>query len=563
VNCRGHLWTLLALPLLACDGAILAPEEVTGSATGTRVGAGGADGGSAPACTSAVASAAAPGHYLLRRLTNDEYTHTVQDLMFTSQQAGANLAQSVVGASGYGNDSRTLTVYSGLVLGYYDAATAVVKEVIASKGQADGAYAKLVTCDTTQPACATATVTRLAKRALRRPPTAADLDATTGLMGVFNASGDFDQGLSDVALSLLMHPEFLMIPVVDARSLDPSAVFALDDYELASRLSYFIWQSMPDDALTAAADLGTLHTAPVLKAQVKRMLADPRAAHLKNTLRDQYAELSTFAAKDLTLVGQTNTLRDAMIGETDAFLNDLIANDRSASTLLTSDQSFVNKTLADFYGLTFPDGADPASFVAVTSGRMGLGSHASVLTNTGGGGPVSTNPIKRGHWIAKKLFCDEPPPPPPGIPPLPAAGDGGTRIRERIAAHVSQPSCMACHKDMDNFGLGAESYGPFGQWRTQYADGSAVDSSGQLPDGTTFMDSKQMYTELAAQPAARACVAQQLMQLGLSRALGSADERCVASNLGGVSVTPGARFSDLMAGVVLSNPFLMQTGEAP
>src|SRR5450755_2947266 len=332
----------------------------------------------------------ATGHYELRRLTNQEYTNTVQALLFTQQTPGAAFQESLPGGSGYTNDSEALDISSALVASYYAAATALAKEVVASKGTAAGAYSKLVTCDATQAACAQQTVSTLAKRALRRPVTAADLDATNGLMAVFSASGTFDQGLYDVIVALLMHPEFLMIPVVNSASLDPTAIFKLDDYEVASRLSYFLWQSMPDDTLTATADQATLHDPDVLRAQVTRMLSDSRATNLKNVLRDEYAGLLSLARTDLTQLGQTNELRDAMVGETDAFLADIIENDRSPLTLLTGTQSFVNKTLADWYGLSFPTGQDPATFVPLASNRTGLGSQASVLVNTAGGRPTFT-----------------------------------------------------------------------------------------------------------------------------------------------------------------------------
>ncbi len=544
------------LGVTGCEGVI----------AGDRVGPGGTVGGAGGGAASARNCGAAqgtPGHYTLRRLTNQEYTNTVRDLLFTQQSPGAGFQDSLVGASGFKNDSKALSIYSTLVAKYYDTATALAKEVIASKGVNGGAYAKLVTCDTAQSACAQQTVSALAKRALRRAVTASDLDATNGLMGVFSASGTFDQGLYDVIVSVLMHPEFLMIPVVDAQSQNPQAIFALDDYEVASRLSYFLWQSMPDAALLAAADQGTLHTPEVLRAQVLRMVADPRTVNLKNVLRDEFADLAFLAKTDLTQVGQTNALRDSMIGETNAFLADLITNDRSPQLLLTSTQSFVNKTLADFYGLTFPAGANPASFVPVTSTRVGLGSQAAVLTNTSGGSATFTNPIKRGHWIAKKLLCDEPPPPPPNIPPLPAVSQANATIRQRLDAHLNQPSCTGCHVTMDAVGLGAENFDPFGRWRLTYADQTTVDATGQLPDGTAFTDSTTMYTVLGTQKQAKSCVAQQVMKLALSRELRGVDDLCTADAVSVVAITDRSRFSDLLVQVATTNQFLQQTGEAP
>ncbi len=504
------------------------------------------------------------GHYALRRLTNQEYTNTVQDLLLTKQTPGAAFQESLPGGSGYTNDSAALDISSALVATYYAAAIGLAKEVIASKGTAGGAYSKLVTCDATQAACAQQTVATLAKRALRRPVTPADLDASSGFMAVFSASGTFDQGLYDVIVSLLMHPEFLMIPVVDTASLDPTAIFSLDDYEVASRLSYFLWQSMPDDALTSLADQGKLHDPDVLRAQVARMLSAARATSLKNVLRDEYAGLLSLARTDLTQLGQTNELRDAMVGETDAFLADIVENDRSPLTLLTGTQSFVNKTLADWYGLSFPAGQDPATFVPLASNRTGIGSQASVLLNTAGGSPTFTNPIKRGHWLANKLLCINPPPPPPNVPPLPAASDADPTVRQRLAAHLSTPSCVACHVAMDAVGLGAENYGPFGQWRTTYADQSVVDASGTLPGGTTtFSDSAGMYTALGSSQMAKTCVALQFMELALSRALTTDAEQSVASSVAASGVTPTSHLSDLLWSVVTTKEFLQQTGEAP
>ncbi len=515
-----------------------------------------------------VSPANATGHYALRRLTNQEYTNTVQALLFTQQTPGSTFQESLPGGSGFTNDSQALDISSTLVATYYTAATALAKEVIASKGAAGGAYAKLVTCDATNAACASQTVSTLAKRALRRPVTAADLDATSGLMAVFSTSGTFDQGLYDVIVALLMHPEFLMIPVVDAASLDPAAIFKLDDYEVASRLSYFLWQSMPDDALTVSADRGELHQPEILRTQVTRMLSDPRSTNLKNILRDEYAGLLSLARTDLTQLGQTNTLRDAMLGETDAFLADIIANDRSPLTLLTGTQSFVNKTLASWYGLSFPADQNASTFVPLIGNRTGLGSQASVLVNTAGGSPTFTNPIKRGHWLASKILCLNPPPPPPNVPPLPPASQTSPTVRARLEAHLSSPACVNCHVTMDAVGLGAENYGPFGQWRTTYADQTPIDASGTLPGvsgsaGTGFADSASMYAALGSSNLAKTCVATQFMKLALSRDLTSAGELSDASAVGAASVTPTSRLSDLILNIVTTNEFLQQTGEAP
>ncbi|MFO0598217.1 MAG: DUF1592 domain-containing protein [Myxococcaceae bacterium] len=502
------------------------------------------------------------GHYALRRLTNREYTNSVQDLLFTTARPGDALQESPTGASGFTNDSYALSIYSALVGTMYDQAETLAHAVIASKGTSNGAYGKLVTCQPSQSTCALDTVTRLARRALRRQPTAEDLDATNGLMGVFAAGGTFDQGLNDVLVTLLTHPEFLTIPVVDAQSLNPSARFALDDDEVASRLSYFLWESMPDDALFALADSKQLHDPAVLSAQVKRMLGDARAAHLKATLRDELAGVLSFSRSDFTQLGQTNALRDAMVGETDAFFDDLIKNDRSPLSLLDSQQRFANKTLADFYGLTFPANTNPATFVSLASDRRGLATQAAVLVSTAGGSASFTNPIKRGHWLASKVLCAEPPPPPPMVPPLPAAGGSTATIRDRLSVHVANPSCAGCHVTMDAVGLGAENYDALGRWRTTYSDGHAVDATGALPDGTAFSDSRAMFDAIANSEQARGCVAQQFFKLALNRAL-QGDDVCAAEKIASVHVAQGATLSGLLTAIASSDQFLTQTGEAP
>jgi hypothetical protein len=253
-----------------------------------------------------------------------------------------------------------------------------------------------------------------------------------------------------------------------------------------------------------------------------------------------------------------------MIGETDAFLADIITQDRSPLTLLTGTQSFVNKTLADWYGLSFPAGQSPDSFVPVASNRTGIGAQASVLVNSAGGSPTFTNPIKRGHWLASKLLCINPPPPPPNVPPLPPASDANPTVRQRLAAHLSTPSCTACHVAMDAVGLGAENYGPFGQWRTTYDDQTPVDASGTLPgDNTAFTDSASMYRALGASQTAQACVALQIMKLALSRDLPTDADQSAASAVAASGVTPTSHFSDLIRNIVTTTEFLQQTGEAP
>jgi hypothetical protein len=238
-------WVILSLS--ACEGAYLgrqtalaSPEPATrpNGIAGMPGASGAGGGGAAPATVSpdVCAGKNEPGHTLLRRLTNTEYTNTVQALLFTTRNAGSAFQESARGPSGYSNDALGLPIFPALVRGYYDMAVLLAKEVIASKGVAGGAWSRLVPCDLQQATCAQASVGNLARRALRRPLANDELPT---LMSVYQGGGTAEQGLHDVIVSLLMHPAFLMIPVVDRLSLDPTATFELDDHEFASRLSYF------------------------------------------------------------------------------------------------------------------------------------------------------------------------------------------------------------------------------------------------------------------------------------------------------------------------------------
>lgn len=536
---------LLTVALLGCEGTFTGGAPIT-AATAQPPPIQGSCGGTT-------------GRTGLRRLTNREHSNTLQDLLFLTARPTEAIQENALGASGFTNDANVLTVSPVLLSSVYEQAEQLAASVVATKSTTNGSWSKLVKCQPAATTCATETVRRLARRALRRQPTMED---ETALMEVFRAAGSFDQGVSDVIVTLLIHPEFLMVPIVDARSQDPSARFELDDDEVAARLSFFLWQSMPDDTLFALADSGRLKEPAQLQAQLVRMLRDPRAVRFKELLRDELAGLRALGRSDFTQLGQTNALRDAMVGETDAFFTELIANDRSALTLLTGTRTFANKTLADFYGARFPANTPATTFVPLELGRTGLGAQASVLVATAGGSASFTNPIKRGHWFASKLLCSEPPAPPPGVPPLPNASGNVTTIRQRLEAHTTQPTCQGCHVTMDALGLGAENYDAFGRWRTSYADGNRVDSAGALPDGASFSDSNELFTTLSRSTQARACIPQQLFKLALTRTL-QADDVCAAERLAGEHVTEASTFSGLLAAIATSPQFLTHTGEAP
>jgi hypothetical protein len=386
-------------------------------------------------------------------------------------------------------------------------------------------------------------------------------------MGVYNNDTDFDTGIQDVINAILVNPKFIFEYTTSPQSQVAGATFAIDDYAIASRLSYALWQTMPDDTLFQLAQTGQLHEPATLQAQVARMLKDPRVSNMLQSLRDDWAGLLTLADPKGTLVGLSDDVRSAMVGEVDAFLQDLVTSDKSFLEVLTGKYAFVNQTMATYYGVAFP-GTDPTAYVqvALPADRTGLVTTPGILTATAGD-VAYTHPVHRGHWLTQKITCT-----PPSLPPnntnetFSNPSTAGESPRQALAQHTSNPACAGCHVSMDALGLGLENYDPFGLWRTTYPNvPGPIDASGTLPPPSdeAFTDGLTMYADLAAADGTRACLAQQVMAYALTRALTSTDDLCVVGSIGTTSVTPTGSFSDTMNQIVQSRQFLMQTGEAP
>lgn len=523
----------------------------------------GADGGVGVVTTQSCGSNYAPGHVAIHRLTNDEYDNTVDDLLFTTAMPGTGFDPSPAGASGFSNDSDALIISDDLVAAYYAAAESLAKDVIASKGTSGGAYAKIVTC-TPSTTCAQTVATNLATRAYRRPVTA---DETATLMGVYGKDTDFDTGIQDVINAILVNPKFIFVTATGSQSQTAGATYAIDDYALASRLSYALWQTMPDATLFQLAKAGLLHQPATLQAQVSRMLKDARVSRMLKSLRNDWAALLTLADPNGHLVGLGDDVRAAMVGEVDAFLQDVVTKDKSFLEVLTGKYAFVNQTMATYYGIPFT-GSDPSAYVQVglPTDRMGLVTTPGIMTATAGD-VAYTHPVHRGHWITQKITCTPPSPPPQNTnETFTNPSTTGESPRQALAQHTSNPACAGCHADMDALGLGLENYDMFGKWRTAYPNvPGTIDASGTLPPPSSkpFTDALSMYSDLATDDGTRACLAQQVMAYVLTRALESPDDQCVVKAIGTTTVTPTGSFSETVSMIVQSRQFLMQTGEAP
>jgi hypothetical protein len=419
----------------------------------------------------------------------------------------------------------------------------------------------------TQRATARRLVAPYASRAFRRKATPGELD---GLMALFDASRDRgerpEEALRIVLSALLVSPSFLFRIEADP---PPGAVRDLDDIELASRLSYFLWSSMPDDELFRAAVAGRLHTDEELTQQALRMLRDPKARALVDNFAGQWLQLrslDTFAPDLKRFPDFDEPLRQAMRRETEEFFAAIIAEDRSVLEFLDADSTFVNARLAKHYGLadvTLPTDK-PDAFVRVSVDRTtrgGLLGQAAILAVTSN--PTRTSPVKRGKWILENLFAAPPPPAPPNVPELAEATAGkplaGT-LRERMEQHRADPGCAACHRLMDPLGFGLENYDAVGAWRT--TDGEeAIDASGELPDGRTFRGPGELKALLKEREHEfRRCLAEKLLTYALGRGLEWYDA-CAVERIATRCREGGDRFSVLVTEIVKSPAFRKR--EAP
>ena len=334
--------------------------------------------------------------------------------------------------------------------------------------------------------CARRILTRLARRAWRRPVDAADVDPLLDLFAVGRADGErFEDGIEMALSGVLVSPGFLFRAPRPPEDGAPGAAWRLSDVDLASRLSFFLWSSIPDERLLDLAERGRLSDPLVLDRQIARMLADPKAAALVENFGGQWLHLRNVAGwtpDPARFPGFDDSLRYAFERETALFLDHLIREDRSVLELIDADYTFLNERLAGFYGI---DGVDGGWFRRVPlagAARGGVLTHGSVLMVTSY--PTRTSPVLRGKWVLENLLGAPPPPPPPDVPALTAgAGTSAGGLREALERHRANPACAACHAKLDPLGFALENFDAVGAWRTE--DGGApVDASATLPDGT-------------------------------------------------------------------------------
>ncbi|HSC16845.1 MAG TPA: DUF1592 domain-containing protein, partial [Gammaproteobacteria bacterium] len=409
-------------------------------------------------------------------------------------------------------------------------------------------------------ACATEILSTLARRAYRRPVTGDDV---APLLAFYRegAQQSFDSGIQLALKRLLVSPELLFRVEQDPPGTSPGDIYKVSDFSLASRLSFFLWSSIPDDELLVSAERGELRDANVLERQVQRMLADPRATAFVENFAGQWLYLRNLDAVvpvQSVFPDFDDTLRQGLKRETELFFGSIVQEDRSALDLLRADYTFVNERVARLYGLPNVKGSH---FRRVTlpadSPRRGLLGHGSILTVTSY--PDRTSPVVRGKWILENLLGVPPPPPPDDVPELEETSDGGgtLSIRERLAAHRVNPSCASCHALMDPLGFALENFNAVGVWRTIDDTGGAIDASGALPDGTEFAGVAEFRAALLRSDLFLTTLTEKLMTYGLGRGVEAYDQPAVRRIVRDAAESD-YRFSALILGVVQSPPFQMR-----
>ena len=416
-------------------------------------------------------------------------------------------------------------------------------------------------------ACAREILSRLARRAYRRTASEEELAVLLDFYDQGRAAGGFEDGVELAIRRLLVSPEFLYRIETDPEGAAPGAPYPVADLDLASRLSFFLWSSIPDDELLAAAEAGRLRDPGELERQVRRLVADPRSETLTTNFAAQWLQLrnleTTVRPGDPFSVAFDESLRQSMLRETRLFVDSIVRDDRSVVDLLTAGYTFLDERLAEHYGIA---GVTGSRFRRVElpadSPRRGILGHGSVLTLTSHA--IRTSPVLRGKWILDNLLGTPPPDPPPNIPALNDQRTQAKRptVRARLEAHRANPACSACHAMIDPTGFALENFDAIGRWRVVDESFNPIDPSGVLPDGRAFDGVAEMRDALARDPRQFVTtVTEKLMTYALGRGLEPYDmptlRRIVRE-----AAADGYRFQTVVLGIVQSDPFLMRRSQS-
>lgn len=505
-----------------------------------------------------------PGRVTLHRLNRAEYNNTVHDLLGTKLTPAEDFPIDDRG-NGFDNMADVLTLSPLHLSVYHSAAKALAAEALSNATQ----RAALVTCDLAAQgdACTRQTLKDFAYRAWRRPIADAELERMLAVANVAKANGDSAEvGLGLALRALLLSPHFIFRVELDQ---DPTSLapHALSSYELASRLSYFLWSSTPDSALLASAESGALSNAATLKEQATRLLADARARAIVDNFAGQWLHLRAVDTlePDRTLFPKVDApLLSDMKSETELLFKDIAFQGTPIVQLLTANFTYLNDRLATHYGLPAV-GSTELKRVDLTGNpqRGGFLTQASFLSLTSH--VNRTSPVLRGKWVLDELLCAIVPPPPPNVnlAGVATAKEQGLTQRQALEVHRADPTCNSCHQLMDPIGLGLENFDAIGVYRDMDA-GKPIDANGQLPSGEAFSGAKELAARVAAKPEFARCVARKLYSYALGRppvdTAGHMDGPTLDALVQGLT-TNNFSFAQLTDQIIASPTFTSRRGE--
>jgi hypothetical protein len=409
-------------------------------------------------------------------------------------------------------------------------------------------------------ACAKKILSTFMRRAYRRSISGSDVERPMAFYREGRSEGGFDAGIERALSAVLFNPEFLFRVEVDPDRVPGGTAYRISDLELASRLSFFLWSSLPDDELLDAAIRGDLRRPEELERQARRMLADPRSFNLASNFAGQWLRLRNLesVSPNVRLYPDfDDNLRQAFRQETELFVDSIRREDRSVLDLLKADYTFLNERLAKHYGI--PD-IYGSRFRRVTLGpdsrRGGLLRHGSILAVTSYA--TRTSPVIRGVWVLSNIFGAPPPPPLPNVPALDGSVPANLPIRERLSLHRSNPVCANCHRTIDPVGFALENFDAVGRWRDQEADSGSIDASGGLPGAAELNGVAGLEAALLRRPELFAgALTEKLLTFALGRGVEYYDAPAIRRILREAE-PDGYRFSSLILGIVKSVPFQMR-----
>ncbi len=500
-----------------------------------------------------------PGHFVIRRLTKTEYGNTLHDLFGVEPSIADGLPEEVSG-EGYLNSLSPLQLEQYLTI-----ADRVLDRIVAPEDAPPTEVQERLFGGPSAPGPGTPEAARevarsLAKKAYRRPPTETELDALVEAfeLGRQNDLG-YEQSLHLMLKAVLVSPQFLFItPVGKLES--STGIVPLDDYQLASRLSYLLWATMPDDELMALADSGTLHEPEILEAQVKRLLQDRRSRALFDGFGAQWLGVGGLESQvfDPAVFPQmTAEMREAMYDEARLFFESIVRENRRVINFVDSDFTYLDGTLASIYGLEDTVTGPEMRRVRLSDGnRGGVLGMPGVLAATSL--PNRTSPVKRGVWVLEQVLGDHVPSAPPNVPALDEQDQGtvtNLSLRERTELHRTNTVCANCHELLDPIGFGLENFDAIGRWRDRDDNGEAIDAAGELPGGERFSGPRDLKAIIAGRgdDLARNLV-EKLLAYALGRRLEGYDE-IVVDDLMQEIAGDGYRMQTLVNAVVSSYPF--------